>query len=220
MNHPARPTSRFLWAVSPPLVRGVGKAFFWLESEFEARLPAAPYVVAANHYSHFDPPAVGAVLGEPVRFLALEDIFGVSRLLDWLVIGYGSIPVPRDRHPVGTVRSALAALDRGESVGVFPESTRVSHWGTVPAKRGAAWLAIERKVPLVPVAVIGTGRAFGLENRVQRAPIKVIVGKAMEPEGSDVDRLTGRWADWIERRVSAHPGSEVSGPRRAFHTGP
>lgn len=220
MSEARRARSRILWAIFPRVVRFLGRAFFALEVEFEAALPGSQFVVAANHYSHFDPPTVGAVLGRPVRFLALEDILGVSRVLDWLVVGYRSIPVPRYRPPVRAVRTALKALEEGEVVGVFPESTRVSHWGTVPPKRGAAWLAVRAGVPLVPVAVIGTGRAFGLENRVRRAPIKVIVGEAMSPDGATVGQLLDRWEEWISERVAQYPGYEVSGPRRAFHAGP
>jgi 1-acyl-sn-glycerol-3-phosphate acyltransferase len=201
------------------VIRGIGKAFFSFEAEFEADLPDPPFVLAANHYSHFDPPVVGAIVDTPVHFLALEDIFGVSRLLDWLVVGYGSIPVPRDRAPVGAVRAALAALERGEPVGVFPESTRVSHWGTLPPKHGAAWLAIRAEVPLIPVAVVGTGRAFGLENRLRLAPIRVIVGEPIMTDGARAPELTDRWGRWITDRIAAHPDSEVTGARRAFHSG-
>lgn len=211
--------SRFLWAVSPPVVRSVGKMFFSMEAEREADLPPAPFVIAANHYSHFDPPAIGAAIGVPVRYLALEDLFGVSRVLDWLVVGYGSIPTPRQRLPIGAVRTALAALDAGENVGVFPEATRVSHWGTLPPKRGAAWLAQKAGVPLVPVAVLGTGKVFGLENRLHRAHIRVVIGQALEPDSGDTVELTNRWAHWMTSQIERFPDSEVEGPRRAFHDG-
>lgn len=211
--------SRFLWAVSPPVVRSVGKVFFSMKAELEADLPPAPFVVAANHYSHFDPPAIGAAIGVPVRYLALEDLFGVSRVLDWLVVGYGSIPTPRQRLPIRAVRTALAALDAGENVGVFPEATRVSHWGTLPPKRGAAWLAQKAGVPLVPVAVLGTGKVFGLGNRLHRAQIRVVIGQALEPDSGDTVELTNRWADWMTSQIERFPDSEVTGPRRAFHDG-
>lgn len=208
--------SRFLWAVTPPTVRGAGKAFFSLRIEREAELPEPPFVIAANHYSHFDSPLIGAVVDMPIRYLALEDLFGVNRLLDWLIEGYGSIPTPRYRAPVGAVRTALSALDNGEVVGVFPEAIRVSHWGTLPPKRGAAWLAIQTGVPVVPMAVIGTGRAFGLENRLRRARIRVVVGEPLQPE-TDPLTLTNRWAKWISAQVARFPGSEVTGPRRTTH---
>lgn len=212
------PQGRFLWRVSPPLFRGIGRAFFSLRVECEAGLPSPPFVIAANHYSHFDSPAIAGAIDLPIRFLALEDLFGINRLLDWLVVGYGTIPTPRHRTPVGAVRTALSALESGEAVGVFPEATRVSHWGTLPPKRGAAWLAIRAGVPLVPVAVVGTGQAFGLDNRLHRAPIRIVIGPAFEP-GHDPIRLTGQWTDWMTSQIGRYPDSEVSGPRRAFHDG-
>jgi 1-acyl-sn-glycerol-3-phosphate acyltransferase len=207
--------SRFLWRVSPPVLRGVGKGFFSLRIDNEGELPTAPFVVAANHYSHFDPPLIGAALNRRIRFLALEGLFGENRLLDWLMEGYEAIPTPRDRLPVGAVRSALAALEAGDIVGLFPEATRVSHWGTLEPKRGAAWLAFKAQVPLVPVAVVGTSRAFGLENRVARAPIRVVVGSPLPPVGSTTS-LMQEWAGWMEDQINRYPESEGPGPPRAY----
>lgn len=206
-----------MWSTLPPLIRGMGKAFFSLQVERHAELPPPPFVIAANHYSHFDSPAVGAVIGMPVRYLALEDMFGVSRLLDWLAAYSGTIPTPRNRHPVGAVRTALAALHRGDIVALFPEATRVSHWGTLPPKRGAAWLAIRAGVPLVPVAVIGTGKVFGLENRLRRGPIRIVIGKALEPRSADDITLMNRWAEWLTSQIERFPNSEVVGPPRSTY---
>ncbi len=210
--------TRLLWSISQPTVRVVGKTIFSLRVEQEAGLPPPPFVVAANHYSHVDPPVIGAALNVPIRFLALEDLFGANRVLDWLITGYEAIPTPRERRPVTAVRTAITALETGHVVGVFPESTRVSHWGTVQAKRGAAWLAKQVGVPLVPVAVVGTGKVLGLENRLQRSRIKVVIGKSIPPIG-DPAKITQIWADWIAAQISSHPDSEVDGPRRAFHNG-
>lgn len=210
------PRSRVLWSVAPPAIRAVGRAFYSLQGEFETTLPEPPFVVAANHYSHFDPPAIGAVLRMPIRYLALDDLFGSSRVLEWLVTGFGAIPTPRVRAPIGAVRAALGALAEGEVVAVFPEATRVSHWGTLPPKRGAAWLASRARVPLVPVCVIGTGRVFDLDNHLHRGRIKVVVGAPLDSEGVDSNDLTRVWAAWIGAQIARHPGSEVLGPRRSF----
>ena len=210
---------RFLWRVVPRLTHGVGRVFFSLRVERQAALPPPPFVVAANHYSHFDSPAIAAALGVPIRYLALDDLFDVSPLLDWLLLGFGAIPTPRDRLPIGAVRVALARLQAGEVVGVFPEATRVSHWGTLPPKRGAAWLAIRARVPLVPVAVVGTGRAFGLDNRLHRSQSRVVIGRAIQPGQSDPTTLTRQWDDWMTSQIRRYPKSEVPGPPRSHHPG-
>lgn len=211
---PPRLRSKFLWTVSPPVLRGVGRAFFSFRVDCETLPPPAPYVIAANHYSHFDPPVIACGLDRPVRFLALDNLFTESRLLDWLITGYGAIPTPRHRRPITAVRTALAALAAGEVVGVFPEATRVSHWGTLQPKRGAAWLAYRAGVPLLPVAVIGTGQAFGLENKVKRAPFRLVVGPALASEAGVTSLMTA-WSAWMSETISRFPGTEVSGPPRS-----
>ncbi len=187
--------------------------FFSLRVERRAPLPDPPFVMAANHYSHFDPPAIAAALDMPIRYLGLVDLFAANRLVIWLIEGFGTIPTQRFKLPMGALRMALEALEDGEVVGVFPEATRVSHWGVVPPRRGAAWLAQRVGVPLVPVAVLGTGRALGLENRLRRAPIRIVVGEPIEP--SSVPDLTETWAAWIGEQVERFPDLEVEGPRRA-----
>jgi 1-acyl-sn-glycerol-3-phosphate acyltransferase len=171
-------------------------------------------VIAANHYSHFDAPVIASGLNRPIRFLALENLFIESRTMNWLGTGVGAIPTPRYRQPVGAVRSALGALASGEVIGVFPEATRVSHWGTRTPKRGAAWLAHRAGVPLIPMALIGTGQAMGLENKIKRAPIRLVVGEALDP-AVGVSTLTEWWSDWMTETLRRFPGSEVSGPPRS-----
>lgn len=191
----------------------MGRTFFSLVVEQDGPLTDAPYVIAANHYSHFDAPAIAAALDRPIRFLALEDLFVASKLLNWLITGFGGIPTPRFRRPIAAVRAAMDALSAGEVVAVFPESTRVSHWRTLPPKRGAAWLAVRAGVPLVPVAVIGTGQAFGLENRVRRAQIRVVVGHPID--AGSVDSTIEEWGGWMDAQIARFPGSEVEGPPRS-----
>lgn len=210
--------SRVLWRVTPPFVRGVGRIFYRFRVERHGPTPDPPFVVSANHYSHFDPPLIAAALDMPVRFLALEDLFGANRLFDWLITGFGAIPIPRHRPPVRALRAALGRLDAGEVVGVFPEATRVTKWGTKPPKHGAAWLSMRSGVPLVPVSVIGTGRAFDLDNRLHRASIKIVVGQAMYPGDGDYRSLTAHWAEWIAGQVARHPSSEADGPPRAAYS--
>lgn len=151
--------------------------------------------VASNHCSHFDVPVIGVALRRPVRFLAVAELADASapmaKLLDWS----GSILLRRDRWPVGAVRTALETLDAGVPVGVFPEATRAVQWGWEPSKGGAAWLALRTNVPLVPVAVKGTDRVFGVDNKLRRGSISVTVGPSLT--GTDVKELMGEWRMWV-----------------------
>ena len=165
----------------------------------EAPLPAPPYVLASNHFSHLDPPVIGALVRRPVQYLALDELIGVNRFLDVSLRMFGAIPLPRGRVSVRAIRAALARLEAGGIVGVFPEGRRVARFGDTIPKRGAAWLARRAGVPMVPVAVIGTDRAMGLDNKVHRARVRVVFGEAIAP--GDTVRMMTAWQDWMEKRL-------------------
>ena len=177
--------------------------FFPLTCEGRERVPEGPLVVAANHFSHLDPVLVSVAVGRPIRYLAVDELFGRSAFFDNLTLWLGAIPMPRARAPVGALRVALAELDAGGTVGLYPEGMRVWTWGEAEPRRGAAWLARRAGVPLLPVAVAGSGEALGRgTRRVSRQPIHVAVCDPIDPagwEGAD-DPLGAMTAEW-ERRV-------------------
>ena len=187
--------------------RTVGRLMFSMQIEVQEELPPPPFVVAVNHYSHLDPVVVGAAVRSPIRFLAVDELFGNSAILDQVLGWSGVIPLSRSRVPISTVRVALARLEAGDILGVFPEGTRVARWGDNSPKRGAAWLAIRAKVPLIPVAVIGTDRTFGLDNRWHSAPISVVVGRPLSSNPEDASILTAKWESWVTDQLARFPQS-------------
>lgn len=168
-----------------PLAR-VLAAWFPYSVVRRAPLPKGPFVAVANHVSSLDPPIAGLALRRPVRFLALDEIWGVHPALDAVLTIFDSIPVTRsDRPALGALRAALRHLESGRPIGVFPEGRRVAAWGEVPLKTGAAWLAARASVPVVPVAIWGSQHAMPMDGmRVRRAPIRVVVGAPTDPNPS------------------------------------
>lgn len=201
---------RFLWSAGPVMVRAVGRVAFSMRIELQGEIPPPPFVLAANHFSHLDPVVIGASVGNPIRYLAVDELFGNSRIFDRLLGWVGVIPISRSRVPIRTLRVALARLEAGEIVGVFPEGTRVSHWGDLSPKRGAAWLAVRAQVPLLPVAVVGTDRAFGLDNSWHSAPIRVVVGRPLSPHPEDASALTSKWKSWVTEQLARFPNPAAS----------
>ncbi len=171
-----------LWALCRPPVRLLA-AWFPYSSVRRCTPPAGAYVAVINHLSHLDPPAAALALRRPIRFLALDELWGNSVMLDWVLKTFGAIPFPREgRYPVGALRQAVRHLESGQIVGVFPEGRRVRDWGDAPITKGAAWLALQANVPMVPVAIWGTQHAMPLDQiRVRRAPIQVVVGCPLTP---------------------------------------
>lgn len=198
-----------------PVVRGavrVGRAgvsviarqVFDLHVEGRERLPAGPFVLAGNHYSHLDPPIGYLAVRRPIRYLAVDELYGMSKAFDRLLLFYGTIPMSRRRAPLGALRTALEHLDVGGIVGLFPEGKRVAVWGDEQPRRGAAWLSLMSGAPVVPIAVSGTDGAFGVgSQRIARVPLRARFGAAIRPENfvSHVDpvaAITQEWSDQIE----------------------
>ena len=177
--------------------------FFPLTCEGRERVPNGPLVVAANHFSHLDPVLGAVAVGRPIRYLAVDELFGRSAFFDNLTLWLGAIPMPRNRAPIGALRVALAELGAGGTVGLYPEGMRVWTWGEAEPKPGAAWLARRAGVPLLPVAVAGSEEALGRgTTRVARRPIHVTVCDPLHPAdwegtGDPVGAMTQEW----KRRV-------------------
>jgi len=177
-------------------------SFFPLTWEGDDLVPPGSVVVAANHFSHLDPVIVSMAVGRPIRFLAVDELYGRSGFFDHLTLWLGAIPLSRSHAPLGALRLALAELGAGGSVGLFPEGMRVWVWGEVPPKRGAAWLACRAGVPLLPVAVAGSEDALGRgTTRVSRRPIHAVVGEPIHPAdyAGSADAVGEMTAEWRRR---------------------
>jgi 1-acyl-sn-glycerol-3-phosphate acyltransferase len=184
-----------------PVARQLGKRLFDLEFRGFDKLPNdGPLVVAANHFSHVDPVFVSACFGRSVRYLGVDELFGRSRVFDALTGFFGAIPLPRERPPLGAMRTALEALALGETVGVYPEGKRVAAWGEVtPPKRGAAWLAFASGAPLVPVALVGSDTTLSVGHEAPgRASIRATAGPELlwHDYVDFEDPLGAMMADW------------------------
>lgn len=138
--------------------------------ELVGRIPPGPCVVVANHESVLDPPLVGLVADQPLRFLAKEELWRI-RPLGALISALGTIPVARGRDGHAALERSAELIRKGWTIMIFPEGT-VSGG---PWNRGAARLAIETGVPIVPVRIVGTAKALS-RGRVGLPRIRIVVG--------------------------------------------
>lgn len=116
-------------------------------------------IIAGNHLSNADPPAIGAFAGlvRDSRFVAKKELFSIP-LLGWFFRRSGYIPVDRARAigDFGALQSVVAALEKGESVVMFPEGTRSRNGKPQRPKSGIGFLVYKTGVPVLPVKIEGT----------------------------------------------------------------
>jgi 1-acyl-sn-glycerol-3-phosphate acyltransferase len=158
-----------------------------------------PYIVTANHLSLIDPILVSIAVGRLVRFLALDELFGRSRVLDASMLYFGAIPLSRERPPLGALLEAQDVLQDGQILGIFPEGARAVSWGERPIKRGAAWLSLATGAPIVPCSVTGTETTMSLaEPRVRLPSARLALHPAIHPDTycDRVDPLEAMMDDW------------------------
>jgi len=134
-------------------------------------------VVAANHISNLDPWAVGLPLfpRRTLRFMGKSELFWFP--LGVFVRGAGAFPVRRGQGDTEAIETAAQLCRDGELVMMFPEGTRRrkglrKKWQP-RAHTGAARIALEAGVPLVPAAIAGTDRISRL------APMRVAFGEPL-----------------------------------------
>ncbi|HEV2127397.1 MAG TPA: lysophospholipid acyltransferase family protein [Thermomicrobiales bacterium] len=113
--------------------------------------------VVSNHLHNADPVLLEIVFPRPLHFMAKEEIYRIKPL-GWLVSKFGNFPVVRGKSDRRAVRSAIARLQHGVAVGLFPEGTRSRTMRLGPARAGAGFIANQANVPILPVAITGSER--------------------------------------------------------------
>lgn len=133
--------------------------FRWRVSGVENIPAAGGVIIAPNHISNLDPPVIGCAIppGRRIRYMAKEELFR-QPLLRWVVTKLGAFPVRRGAADRTAIRTALALLAEGGTVGIFPEGTRSKTGQLGQAEPGLAMIAVKAGVPVVPTAVTGTNR--------------------------------------------------------------
>ncbi len=173
----------FAGAVSLPVVYGL----YRLRAEGVENLPEGGFVLAANHTSNLDPWPLALPLWPRryLRFMAKSELYWWP--LGPILTAGGAFPVRRGERDVEAIRTAVGLAREGHIVVMFPHGTR-QRKGLVKrhqprAHTGAARIALDADVPLVPAAIAGTGRLTRLERvRVRYgAPLALDDLKRLEP---------------------------------------
>ena len=177
-----------------------------LSVEGAEHLPApGPVVLASNHASYADVPALVALLPLGFLFVAKKEVLSWP-LVRTLVRKAGHLTVDRwhARQGVADAGKVARALEEGDSVLFFPEGTFTAAAGLRPFRLGAFQAAAQAGLPVVPLALQGT-RAILPEGSWLPRPraIRLWIGAPLVAEGEGwraVVALRDRVADAIAAR--------------------
>jgi 1-acyl-sn-glycerol-3-phosphate acyltransferase len=167
------------WAVGRPTLGTLATVASRLRVYGRERVPReGGLVVASNHFSWLDPVALGAASPRILYYMAKIEAHAAPGLGS-LIRAFGCFPVRRgesDREAVRTMRQIVA---EGKALGLFVEGTRQRSGVPGEVQPGAAMVAIQEGVPIVPVAIHGTQR-WRLGNF---APVSIAWGEPIELDG-------------------------------------
>jgi 1-acyl-sn-glycerol-3-phosphate acyltransferase len=135
-------------------------------------------VMAFNHFSWLDPPAFGTTSPRTIYYVAKIEAHRVPGL-GQLIRAFGTRSIRRGESDREAVRAMRDVVREGNALGMFVEGTRQRSGVPGEAKPGAAMVALQESVPVVPAAIHGT-QHWRLKNR---HPVSIAWGKPMTFEG-------------------------------------
>ena len=155
-------------------------------------------IVASNHRSFFDPFLIGGILPwrRPMNYVAKVELFQ-NPVQAWFISRLGGFPIRRGESDEESMDTARQIVERGGTVCIFPEGTRIRGGSLAEPKRGVGRLALETGAPVLPTAVVGTEhvrRGW----RIRPRKVKVRLGRAIrfpratEPSQALAEKVTER----------------------------
>ncbi|KFK29629.1 hypothetical protein AALP_AA7G158700 [Arabis alpina] len=164
--------------------------FYKINIEGLENLPSSdtPAVYVSNHQSFLDIYTLLS-LGKSYKFISKTGIF-VIPVIGWAMSMMGVVPLKRmdPRSQVDCLKRCMELLKKGASVFFFPEGTRSKDGRLGPFKKGAFSIAAKTGVPVVPIALMGTGEIMptGSEGILNHGSVRVIIHKPIHGSKAEV----------------------------------
>lgn len=206
------------WLWAPALIGGAGAR---VEADGLDRIDfSRPYLLVANHQSMIDICALFVSVPVPLRFM-LKASLGKVPFLGWYTRAMHMILLERGKPTMlrRQLGRAVELLEQGHSLAAFPEGTRSSDGRVAPFMAGAFQAAIAAGVPVLPIALVGSGRIMPPGSfRIRPGRIRLLAGQPIQTTG--LDRGDHRiLAQQAQRAVVELKQKLDSGPGRVSGTG-
>jgi 1-acyl-sn-glycerol-3-phosphate acyltransferase len=172
-------TADAVWGVGRCTLQPVVQVFSRLKVYGKERVPReGGIVVACNHFSWLDPPALGAACPRTINYMAKVEAHRAPGL-GALIRAFGCFPVRRGESDREAVRTMRQVVRDGRALGLFVEGTRQLSGVPGTVQPGAAMVALQEGVPIVPAAVHGS-QDWSIGNF---HPVSIAWGEPMQLDG-------------------------------------
>jgi len=162
-------------------------------------------ILASNHHSFSDSIFLPLVVRRRMTFLAKQEYFTTPGVKGFLIklffAGNGQVPI--DRSSGSAARAALETAKRilaeGKLLGIYPEGTRSPDGRLYRGKTGVARMALEARVPVIPVAMMNTRLIQPIGRKIPRImQVEIRIGRPL-----DFSRYEGLGGDrFVERSMT------------------
>jgi 1-acyl-sn-glycerol-3-phosphate acyltransferase len=164
------------------LVHSLCKLLWRITIVHPERVPATgACVLAPSHRSLLDTPFLACVTRRRIRFMGKAEMWKYGWSAKFFS-ALGGFPVDRGGPDRAAMRAALAALEGGEPLGMFPEGTRRSGPVVEDLLDGVAYIAARMAVPIVPIGIGGSEEILAKGRKLPKfGRVVVIVGEPIHP---------------------------------------
>ncbi len=155
----------------------------WEELPEAIRNGSQPCIFMCNHESQLDPPFLVGILPAHPVFIAKKEVKYIP-FVGWAAACAGVIFIDRGHREraINSLSQAAAGIRSGKSVVVFPEGTRTRTGELLPLKKGSFNLALEAKVPVVPMGLHGAYQVLAPgARRISPGHYRLRVGAPLDP---------------------------------------
>ena len=142
-----------IYVVGRILVIPIFKLLFFYKVNGKKNLPkTGPFIVSSNHLSNHDPVFLALTQKRQIYYMAKAELFK-NKFLSWLIRTLGAFPVERGAGDGKAINQAEEVVNDGRLLGIFIEGTRSKTGEFLRPKSGAAIIAHQMNVPVIPVCI-------------------------------------------------------------------
>jgi 1-acyl-sn-glycerol-3-phosphate acyltransferase len=172
------------YVVIGPIVKGIFRP--WIVGRGNVPAEGAA-ILASNHLSFIDSIFLPLMIDRRMSFLAKSDYFtgrGIKGLATRLFFkATGQIPIDRSggKASEASLNTGLQVLGKGELLGIYPEGTRSPDGKLYRGRTGIARMAMEAKVPVIPVVMVDTDTMMPIGRKIPRIMrVGVVIGEPLD----------------------------------------